>query len=31
MAGYQVLNVALIDDNNAVRYRECLVHRIGER
>jgi len=31
MAGYQVLNVALVDDNNAVRYRECLVHRIGER
>lgn len=31
MSGYQVLNVALVDDNNAVRYRECLVHRIGER
>ena len=30
MAGYQVLNVALVDDNNAVRYRECLVRRIGE-
>ena len=31
MAGYQVLNVALVDDNDAVVYRECLVRRIGER
>ena len=31
MGGYQVLNVALVDDNNAVCYRECLVRRIGDR